>query len=258
MRFRISLHSSEPGAVLPCHYHQPLSSAIHRMVDSAGSYLSPPYAETAGTPGVPMFTFSDLQASFTRQGDCLRLASGHAEMVICFYLPEESTGIIRELMTGQLLEVSDATSSVAFTITGIENFAQPFSPPGTVLLQPLSPLAAGKKNEQGGYDYLSPAEAGYADCLVENWLDSWRIFQGVHEAETVSLRKAISIDIELLRYPPQQRMVCLYSETGNNVRAKGYNKFRLAVQAPGTLLKLALDAGLGLHTDQGFGCVGIA
>jgi CRISPR-associated endoribonuclease Cas6 len=124
------------------------------------------------------------------------------------------------------------------------------------VLQPISPLVAGRKNERGHYDYRSPEDADFVDCLLYNWLEKWGSVHDASDADMALLREAISIQIRLLNHPPQQRLITIKAGTPGETKVKGYMKFKMAVKAPGALLELALGAGLGLHNAQGFGCVG--
>ncbi len=259
MRFRLALHTLENKSLLPFNYQYPLSAAIYKIIeraDSAFSIFLHDQGYSTGNKTFKLFTFSDIQTPFVRHGDRMLLTTRNAELVVCFYMPLAAENFIKGLFINQQLEVADAKSKVVFLITSIENVADSWQEGGTVLLQPLSPMVAGRKNNRGHYDYRSPEDADFGDCLLYNWLEKWGAVHDASEGDMEELRKNIFIQVQLLKYAPQQRLITIKAGTAAETKVRGYTKFRLVVKAPRALLELALGAGLGLHNAQGFGCVG--
>ncbi|MDQ3681521.1 MAG: hypothetical protein M3352_00435 [Bacteroidota bacterium] len=112
----------------------------------------------------------------------------------------------------------------------------------------------GRKNERGHYDYRSPQDEDFTQCLVYNWLEKWT---AVHGKEVWKDQSALSMLVKFYSHPPQQRLITIKSGTAAQTKIRGYTKFQLQVQAPKELLEMAMGAGLGLHNAQGMGCVGV-
>ncbi len=124
-----------------------------------------------------------------------------------------------------------------------------------MLLQPLSPLAVGRKNERGHYDYRSPEDADFAECLYYNWMEKC-LAVGLPVAVSDE-EPEVTIDVLLFNHLPQQRLITIKAGTSAETKIRGYTKFQLAVSAPAEMLEIALGAGLGLHNAMGMGCVGV-
>ncbi len=99
-------------------------------------------------------------------------------------MPQAAETFVQGLFISQQLDIADARSKTSFTITGIESIGISIIQNEMVLLQPLSPLVAGRKNDRGHYDYRSPEDADFADCLIYNWLEKWG---SVHDASDADM-----------------------------------------------------------------------
>lgn len=255
MRFQLSLHTNR-GALLPFNYQYPLSSAIYKIIQRAdkdfASFLhNKGYGE--GHKSFKLFTFSDIRTPFQKRGDRMQLLTSEAELIICFYIPLAAENFIKGLFMNQQLEIADRLSKVVFEITQIESIAEEVNGKTEIIVQQLSPLVVGKKNERGHYDYRSPEDEDFIECLYYNWMEKCnaiglQVAAGYDEPE-------ISIEVLFLNHPPQQRLVTIKAGTDAETKIRGYTKFRLKLNAPAEMLELALDAGLGLHNAQGMGCV---
>ena len=264
MRFILQLHT-EKYSLLPFNYQYPLSAAIYRIIQRADHAFAAFLHNTGyGNKGknFKLFTFSDIKTPFQKQSDRMQLLTGEAELTICFYMPVAAENFIKGLFMNQQLEIADSKSKVIFTITQVESLSagqaglpEVLTNVSTVLLQPLSPIVVGRKNEKGHYDYRSPEDADFAECLYYNWMEKCSavglpVAAGKDEPE-------INIDVLLFNHPPQQRLITIKEDTAAETKIRGYTKFRLAVTAPAEMLEVALGAGLGLHNAQGMGCVGV-
>jgi CRISPR-associated endoribonuclease Cas6 len=244
--------------LLPFNYQYPLSSAIYKIIQRADTAFASFLHNTGygeGHKSFKLFTFSDIRSPFIRNADRMQLVSGDAELIICFYLPLAAENFIRGLFMNQQLEIADRVSKTVFQVTGVERLAFVKESKEQVILQPLSPLVVGRKNERGHYDYRSPQDADFAGCLYYNWMEKCAavglpVAVGYEEPE-------VNIDVLFFNHPPQQRLITIKGGTGAETKIRGYTKFRLAVSAPAEMLEVALGAGLGLHNAQGMGCVGI-
>lgn len=260
MRFKLALFTEQQHALLTFNYQYPLSAAIYKVIqcaDSEFAHFLHNDGYTIGNKHFKLFTFSDIQTPFDKRGDRMQLRGNGAELIVCFYMPQAAENFIRGLFMHQYLEVADSKSKVTFVISSVESLAENVPANETVLLQPLSPVVAGRKNARGHYDYRSPEDADFADCIIYNWLEKWGSVHDASDTDMAALRKAVAVQVHLLKHPPQQRLITIKAGTPAETKVRGYTKFKMEVRAPEALLELALGAGLGLHNAQGFGCVGI-
>jgi CRISPR-associated endoribonuclease Cas6 len=255
MRFRLSLYTQQ-ASLLPFNYQYPLSAAIYKIIERADSAFASFLHDTGygeGHKSFKLFTFSDIRTPFERKGDRMQLISGEAELIICFYLPQAAENFIKGLFMNQQLEVADRVSKTVFHINSVESIADSLNNKTKVVLQPLSPLIVGRKNDRGHYDYRSPEDEDFAECLYYNWMEKCAavgmpVTVGDDEPE-------VSIEVMLFNHTPQQRLITIKGNTDAETKIRGYTKFRLKVSAPEEMLEVALGAGLGLHNAQGMGCV---
>ncbi len=262
MQLKLTLYTSQRYACLPFNYQYPLSAAIYKIIqradDSYAAFLhNEGYTHHGKT--FKLFTFGDIRTPFSKSGDRMILQTSEAELIICFYLPDAAETFVRGLFMNQQIEVADNNSRVVFTVQQVA--MQPaMALPKTdtaILLHPLSPLVTGRKNDRGHYDYRSPEDVDFIDCLVYNWMEKWGAVHDASEADLLEFQKVIMVQIRFFNHPPQQRLIAIKAGTGAETKIRGYTKFRLAVKAPAALMELALGAGLGLHNAQGMGCVAV-
>ena len=159
----------------------------------------------------------------------MQLLTGEAELIICFYMPKAAETFIKGLFMHQQLEIADQKTKAAFSITHVESLPEMRTGSGTVLLQPLSPLVVGRKNENGNYVYRSPEDEDFAECLYHNWMEKCgavgiSVAVGDEEPE-------VSIEILLFKHPPQQRVITIKGGTTAETKIRGYIKFQLSVTA---------------------------
>lgn len=254
MRFKLNLHSRQNRSQIPFNYQYPLSAAIYKIIQSADTDFAEFLHDTGygqGHKSFKLFTFSDIKTPFIKNGDRMQLETDEAELIICFYMPQAAENFIKGLFINQQLEIADSQSKAVFNIVGVESLPSEMHQNETVLLQPLSPMVVGRKNERGHYDYRSPEDADFTECLYYNWMEKCRA-AGISEE---ILDKKIRIEVRTFSHPPQQRLITIKGGTAAETKIRGYTKFRLAMSAPGEVLEVALGAGLGLYNAQGMGCV---
>jgi CRISPR-associated endoribonuclease Cas6 len=168
-------------------------------------------------------------------------------------MPLAVENFIKGLFMNQQLEIADLKSKAIFNIVQIESLPNGTYTNTTVLLQPLSPLVVGRKNERSHYDYRSPQDEDFAECLYYNWIEKCAA-AGINAG---TLNKEIFIKVKPFPHPPQQRLITIKGGTDAETKIRGYTIFRLKVTAPQEMLELAMGAGLGLYNAQGMGCVGV-
>ena len=172
MRFRLTLHTKQ-YSLIPFNYQYPLSAAIYKIIQSADAQ----FAEFLHNTGYgqrhknfKLFTFSDIKTPFVKNGDRMRLQTGEGELIVCFYIPQAAENFIKGLFLDQKLEIADQKSKTTFIISQVESLPVTYNPAvEKQVLQPLSPLILGKKNSRGHYDYRSPEDEDFKDCLLHNW-----------------------------------------------------------------------------------------
>lgn len=255
--FKLRLHTAH-GTLLPFNYQYPLSAAIYKIIQWADADFAAFLHDTGyvdGHKSFKLFTFSDIRTPFVRQGDRMQLSTGEAELTICFYLPKTAEIFIKGLFLHQQIEIVDKVTKTVFQIIGVESLHSAISQDGHVVLQPLSPLVVGRKNDRGHYDYCSPEDDDFGQCLYYNWMEKCAAVKlpvAVGDEEP-----KVSIEVLFFNHPPQQRLITIKAGKEAETKIRGYTKFRLAVTAPVEMLEVALGAGLGLHNAQGMGCVGV-
>ncbi|MEJ7829016.1 MAG: CRISPR-associated endoribonuclease Cas6 [Segetibacter sp.] len=261
MRLKLTLHTLHHPAFLPFNYQYPLSSAIYKIIQSADAEFAAflhnkGYGE--GNKSFKLFTFSDIKTRFIKNGDRMELQVGDAELIVCFYLPIAAENFIKGLFINQQLQIADSKSKTTFQVSRVESLQVSYTHnTDKYVLQPLSPLVVGKKNSRGHYDYRSPQNEDFEDCLLHNWIEKFAAVNDANNEELQSLKQHVSINVLLFAHPPQSRLITIKGGTGAETKIKGYTKFRLEVTAPDAMMELALGAGLGLHNAQGMGCMEI-
>lgn len=263
MRFQLNLIITGPGRHLPANYQYPLSAAIYRIIQHADE----DYAVFLHDQGYghgksfKLFTFSDLRVPFRNQGDRLILTDDKASLTIAFHIDAAATHFIKGLFINQLIEVADIKSRVRFTVRDVillpdpVDFSDNYNP--EVTLQPLSPIVTGRKNSRGHYDFRSPQDADFIDCIIYNWIEKYRAIHENAEVDIDTLRKSIQMRVLAQQQEVKQRLISIKAFTPEETRIRGYTKFRLQVKAPKELLDVAMNAGLGLYNAQGMGCMAV-
>jgi CRISPR-associated endoribonuclease Cas6 len=264
MRLSLSL-SVLAGDCLTLNYPYPLSSAIYRIIQRADREFAAFLHDKGyggGHKNFKLFTFSEIQTPFKIQGDRMQLLTGKALVTICFHMPEAAEHFIVGLFMNQQLEIADKKSRVCFLVDRVESIpslpstlSAPSSSMITALLHPLSPIVAGRKNERGNYDYLSPEDPAFGVSLQYNLIEKYRAINDLSENQLAELKELVTIWVKFLPHPPQRRLITIKEGTEAETRIRGYTKFELKIAAPGDMIELALGAGMGLYNAQGMGCV---
>jgi len=261
MRFNLSLTRTGTHALLTFNYQYPLSAAIYKIISRADEA----YADFLhnkgygdGLKSFKLFTFSDLKAPFKIRNDGLQLLNRQAELVVSFHLPQAAESFIKGLFMNQELEIADRQNRVVFSITQVT--AQPalagISQSGNIqelLLQPLSPVVCGVKNEQGNYSFLSPEHPDFVRQLLYNWQEKYKALYGIEETERAFA--GVAMEVVFFRQPPRSRLVTIKAETPAETKIRGFTNFRLKVRGSNAALELLVNAGAGIYSSLGMGCV---
>jgi CRISPR-associated endoribonuclease Cas6 len=244
---------------LPVNYQYPLSAVIYKIIQKADAGFATFLHNTGYGKGFKLFTFSDILTPFKMQGDRMQLLNNKAEVNICFYLPDAAENFIKGLFMNQEIEIADKISRVGFHVSQIESIAENINDGENqaVILQPMSPVVTGIKNEKGNYSYLNPQDSIFVESLVHNWIEKYKAVYNPDDAILEKIKDQIQLKILFFRNPPQQRLITIKAGTREETKIRGYKKFRLEITAPKEMLKIALGAGLGLYNAQGMGCMEI-
>ena len=268
MRLMLHLAAPRAGMVLPFNYQYPLSAAIYKIIERADAdYAAFLHNEgyRQGGKSFKLFTFSDIRTPFKPAGDRMILTTDKATVQVCFYLPQAAENFVRGLFLNRQLEIADRQSRVVFTIEQVETMDEGVSllQPGqdgfvTALLEPLSPLVVGRKNERGHYDFLSPEDADFLFWLGHNWVEKWASVSGTDSNTIAMLQENMRLLALPVKKPLQQRVIAIKAGTPEETKIRGYKNFLLEVRAPRDVIELGLGAGCGLYNAMGCGCVGMA
>jgi len=195
MRLRLTLNTTNRTTIVPINYQYPFSAAIYKIIQRADAVYSAflhNYGYGNEHKHFKLFTFSDLNVPFQIANDRLLLKRDNAKLLVCFHLPQAAENFVKGLFMNQQLEIADKTSKATFVVQQIESVAENIDYASdknesiSVTVQPLSPVVAGRKNDKGYYDYRSPADADFTDCLLHNWIEKYKT---VHDADANCLQQ---------------------------------------------------------------------
>lgn len=260
MRLLLTLQSSATRPVIPINYQYPVSAAVYKILEKADAGYATFLHEQGYGKGFKLFTFSDLRCRFEIRGDRLQLLQPVVQLLICFQLPQAAETFIRGLFLSQQIVIADKKSKGVFEIRQVESqpditgkFAEhEFL---EVLLDVLSPVISGIKNENGNYDFLTPEEAKFSEMLQHNWQEKALNLYEKTVADT--LMEGSKIEVRLNSNPPKSRLITIKAGTTAETKIRGFKNFRIAVSGKKAAIELLLNAGIGLYNAQGFGCVGV-
>jgi len=274
MRLQITMEARQPDPVLPCNYQYPLSAAIYRILNQADDAYAQFLHDTGHRAahrlkGFKLFSFSDLRMPFQIRGDRLYVQGKKLSFRLCFYMPDAADRFLMGLFARQQIEIADRISRASFLIQQAEVLPDPLDRPThqieELVLQPMSPLVVGRKNERGNYDFLPPDDPAFVQWLIYNWIEKYRSIHGkIDFVETTqwgewdACRSQIEVQPLLNDVPYRSRLITIKAFTPQQTRIRGFDRFQLRVRAPVPLLKLALHGGLGLYNAMGMGYMDMA
>ncbi|HVT84425.1 MAG TPA: CRISPR-associated endoribonuclease Cas6 [Chitinophagaceae bacterium] len=261
MRFQLTLIPSTPASALPANYQYPLSGAIYKIIQQADEKYSAFLHDTGyklnSGKSFKLFSFSELKVPYRIQGDRFVLNGAPATLTIGFHIDEAAGNFIKGLFKNQQIEIADKISGARFSVNEVQLLKDILATinkdPAEMMLQPISPLVVGRKNERGNYDFLSPADPDFAEWLIFGWLEKYKAIR--NEADTENLKSQISVQLVTPITQIKSRLITIKAFTPQQTKIRGFTNFRLKIKAPKPLLELALNAGMGLYTAMGCGCV---
>jgi len=255
MRFKLNLYKTF-GNEIPINYQYPLSAAIYRILNKGDAEYASFLHEKGYGKGYKFFTFSDVQGKFRRKEDRLQLVDNSLELIICFHLPEASRTFIEGLFRSQEIVIADQKSKATFKVQSIVSLKNPLQGNDEleitqILVRPLSMVVSGEKNDNGKYKFLDPDDLRFGNALLYNWKNKITASFGEKDSE----ESILMIEVEKYKKPWRSRLVTIKANTDAETKIKGYLNFKLRLTAERRYLDLILNAGMGLYSAQGMGCL---
>lgn len=258
MRFKIKLHTSDKNPLIPINYQYPLSSVIYRILAKGDADYANFLHEKGYGKGYKFFTFSDLNLKFKRIDDRMQLLDSNVKLNVCFHLPEASRTFVEGLFRSEEIVIADKKSKARFVVQSVLSEAQPLKEYAeneilSILTKPLSPIVSGEKQENGNYEFLEPGDARFADSLIY----SWRNKIAAAYDEGTAQNALLLAEMEAYKNPWRSRLITIKSDTPEQTKIRGFINFKLKLTAERRFLDLVLNAGIGLYSAQGMGCLGV-
>lgn len=256
MIFKINLTAKHQNDKLPFNYQYPLSSAIYKILAKGDANYAEFLHEKGYGKGYKFFTFSDLKLAFRREGDRIKLLNPKVEFIVAFHLPEASRTFVEGLFRSEEIVIADQKSKAIFQVQSIISLKNPLQEIGDreitqIVTKPLSMIISGEKNDKGNYEFLNPDDIRFGNALLHNWKNKIAASYGKKESE----ESILMIEIEKYKNPWRSRLVTIKSDTNAETKVKGYLNFKLKLTAERRYLDLVLNAGMGLYSAQGMGCL---
>lgn len=256
MRFKITIVTNEINGVIPINYQYPLSSAIYKILAKGNAGYAEFLHERGYGKGYKFFTFSDLKFKYKRKDDRMFLLDPKVELIICFHLPEASKTFVEGLFKSEEIVIADQKSKTRFEIQSIQSLSNPLrdlkeDEMTQITLKPISAVVAGKKKPNGNYDFFQPDEAGFGESLIYNWE---RKIAAAWDAET-SEESILMLEVEKYNNPFRSRLITIKANTDEKTQIRGFLNFKLKLTAERRFIDLLINAGAGLYTAQGMGCL---
>lgn len=259
MIFILTLEIKSSSSVIPINYQYPLSSAIYRILSKGDSEYSQFLHEKGYGKGYKFFTFSYLKGKFRREEDRLKLLEHSMELKACFHIPEASRAFVEGLFRSEIIVIADKKSKAEFVVRSIVAETPPLKDVADekeitqILVKPESPIVAGLKRENGNYDFKAPDEDGFIESLIYSWREKIGAAYDVNTAEGALL----IIETEFYKNPFRSKLIRIKEGTREETSIRGFENFKLKLTAEKRFLDLVFNAGLGLYSAQGRGCVGV-
>lgn len=257
MRFRLLLNRSIRNAVIPINYQYPLSSAIYKILSKGDEEYARFLHQVGYGKGHKFFTFSDLNMKYKRTGDRMYILDDNIKLVVCFHLPEASQTFIEGLFKSETIVIADKKSRGEFYVHSIISEKSPLSEIENdkeiiqITVRPESALVIGLKGENGIYNFRAPDDIGFIQNLTYSWREKIKGAYGV----TAASEAILIAQVEFYQNSYRSRLVHIKDGTQEKTAIKGYTNFMLILTAEKRFIELVLNAGLGLYSAQGMGCV---
>lgn len=257
MEFLLNLNlKNNSKNILPINYQYPLSSSIYKILAKGDKEYAQFLHEEGYGKGYKFFTFSDLKMKYERKGDRMHLLDNNVEFRVRFHLPEASKTFVEGLFKSEEIVIADKKSKAIFRVQSIISLSDPLKELSDneitqITTRPVSMIIAGEKNKEGNYDFYHPDDPLFGNSLLHNWKNK---ITACYDQQT-SDDSILMIEIEKYEKPWRSRLVTIKADTDAETKIKGFLNFKLKLTAEKRFLELALNAGLGLYSAQGMGCL---
>lgn len=259
MRFQLELYNINQGNnKIPINYQYPLSAAIYKILSKGNAQYADFLHEKGYGKGYKFFTFSDLELKFKRVDDRMQLLDPQVKLNVCFHLPEASRTFVEGLFRSEEIVIADKKSKARFAVRSVLSKPQPLkdfkeNEIAAIITKPISPIVSGEKQENGNYTFLEPDDKKYIDSLLFSWRNK---IAAAHDDETAQDALLLA-EVETYKNPWRSRLITIKSNTPEQTKIKGFINFKLKLTAERRFLDLVLNAGMGLYSAQGMGCLGM-
>ncbi|MCO6024340.1 CRISPR-associated endoribonuclease Cas6 [Prevotella cerevisiae] len=257
MRFKLTLtvDRGRYGDCLPINYQYEQSAVIYKLLASAderySSWLHDNGFQLDNGKRFKLFCYSRFEFEKYRiipKAGCINIIGDRVEWLISF-LPEKSTSeFIEGLFAHQEFVLGNQDFQVAFSVRKVEALT-PVTFQKEMKFLTLSPVCI-REREGLRRQYLVPGSEHYNQAVLKGLLSRYkayyhRDFQGDLSA----------FCLEILSQP-KSVLVTIKSGTAQQTRVRGF-MYHFKLTAPGELLHVAFEGGIGEECSQGFGCIGL-
>lgn len=256
MRFNIKLEAKGPSVEIPINYQYPLSAAIYRILSKGNAEYAKFLHEEGYGKGYKFFTFSDLKGSFKVRGDRMKLLDNMISLQVHFHLPEASRTFIEGLFRSEKIVIADRKSKAQFSVQSITAQDNPLKevPPNeiiSVITKPISPVVIGEKQDTGHYTFLDPD----GEVFITHLINSWRSKIAANYNDDIAEEAVLLAEVEKYKNPWRSRLITIKANTKQETKIRGFLNFKLKLTAERQFIELVLNAGMGLYSAQGMGCL---
>jgi len=258
MQIKITLSALTHKPLLPVNYSYPLSAAIYRIISKGNAAYAEFLHEEGYGKGFKFFSFSQLQCNFRVEGDRFHLLQNEAVFKIGFHLPKAMETFVKGLFQSEQIDIADKKSKAVFRVVSVESLPDPLQSFKEneivhVQLNPLSPVVAGLRTEDGKYRFLSPEQPDFSESLIFNWRS--KISTCFDEAAAAAA--LLMMEVAPMKTLFKSRLITIKADTAEETKIRGWMNFGLKVTAEKRFTALLLNTGAGVYNAQGMGFVEI-
>lgn len=258
MRFKLQLQT-KPNVSIPINYQYPLSAAIYKIIAKGDKEYAAFLHGKGYGKGFKLFTFSQIITPFEIDGeqkDRMTLISNEATFHISFHLPQAMESFVKGLFKSEYIDIADKKSKARFYVKNIESLHNPIVSYNeneivTIKVKPNSPIVTGLMKENGKYDFLSPHDSQFIDCLIYNWRSK---IETCYDLATAT-NALLMMELIPMRLPPKSRLITIKADTDATTRIRGWMNFELKITGEKKYVEILFNSGIGIYNAQGMGSV---
>ena len=255
MRFRLILEVNKHafGSIIPINYQYEQSAVIYRILSSASeeyaAWLHDNGYKIESGKRFKLFCYSRFkieQRKIITSIEGIKILSDTIEWQISFLLEKSTEKFIQGVFANQVFEIGDIRNVVQFRVRGIEVLPEP-EYREDMLFSTMSPICLRVKKEDGGTEYMSPADERALPAIRSGLLSKYEAINGSKYNDDSEIRFTLISE-------PKPVLVKLKAWTPEETKVKGY-MCQFAIRASEVLMKIMYESGIGEECSQGFGCV---